>query len=61
MDKDNRVTCTDCINWDFLNKNQEKYFGCQILCPKCPCNSCSCYDSTSTRRFETRPMFIKKN
>jgi len=68
MDKDERVTCTDCVNWEFLKKKQEDYFGCRTDCinkkdesKNCPCNSCSCYDPTSTRRFETRPMFVPKD
>jgi len=61
MDKDERVTCTDCVNLDQLKKKLENYFSCNTaLCFRCECNNCSCYDPTSTRRFETRPLFIRK-
>ena len=62
MDKDERVTCTDCVNWDELKKKLENYFSCNTAsCFRCECNNCSCYDPTSTRRFETRPMFVRKS
>ena len=61
MDKDTRVTCTDCVNWEALSIRLKNYFGCNTaLCEKCECNKCSCYDPTSTRRFETRPLFIPR-
>jgi len=59
MDKDERITCTDCVNWKFSKMSLE-YFGSITDCINCPCNKCSCYDPTSTRRFETRPLFIRK-
>jgi len=60
INENTRVSCTDCIHWEHLKKNQEKYFGCQVLCNKCPCGECSCYDPTSTRKFSHRPKFILK-
>ena len=66
MDKDTRVTCTDCVNWDLVKERQKDYFGCRTECLNnkgdinCPCGDCNCYDPTSTRRFEHRPLFAKR-
>jgi len=59
MDKDERVACTDCVNWKFSKMGLE-YFGSITDCINCPCKSCSCYDPARTRRFETRPMFVPR-
>ena len=62
MDKDTRVSCTDCVNWKTLKKNQGYYFGCRNICyENCPCGKCDCYNPEGTRRFEDRPLFVLKD
>ena len=60
MDKNTRVSCTDCVNWKTL-KTKIEYFGCRIDCPKCECFGCECYSPEKSLSFEDRPLFIQKD
>ena len=60
MDKNTRVSCVDCVNWDTL-KTKIEYFGCRIDCPKCECFGCECYSPEKSLNFEDRPLFVQKD
>jgi len=61
MDKDERVTCTDCVNWDKLKKKLENYFSCNTaLCFRCECFNCDCIYPETGKVFKIRSKFILK-
>jgi len=61
MDKDAKVLCTDCINWNDLKEKLESYFGCNTaLCSKCKCFNCDCIYPETSKAFDIRSKFILK-